>query len=221
MRYSYLKKDRIQKAICVILGICVACLLFLVLKDGAEVRAQNKEHLTQERLAGEVLRFHVLANSDSERDQKVKRTVRDAVLLYRDRMQKQEENAEEAGSHLREYEREANRILQKEGMKYHARAEVTKVYFPERWYGDICFPKGWYQALQIRLGDAVGHNWWCVLYPSMCFTEAVCVTPDEQGKKNLREVLDADAYELVTKPEKFRLKSYFFGDKLNQWLADR
>lgn len=240
MRYINIKTYRIQKAVCVILSVCAVCLLFYVLRDCEEVRAQRAVDQAQEKLAEEVLRFHVPANSDSDEDQKVKRQVRDAVLAYRSRLlksagskeasadavnTKQEVSRAEAErlvrEHLPEFEREANRVLKKAGADYHAKAVLADVYFPEKHYGEICFPKGWYRALEIRLGKAAGHNWWCVLYPSMCFTESVCVTPDEKGRENLREMLDADAYELVTKPEKFRLKSYFFGEKLNRWLADK
>ena len=80
VRYINIKTYRIQKAVCVILSVCAACLLFYVLCDCEEVRAQRAIDKTQEKLAKEVLRFHVLANSDSGGDQKVKRQVRDAVL---------------------------------------------------------------------------------------------------------------------------------------------
>ena len=240
MRYINIKTYRIQKAVCVILSVCAACLLCYVLCDCEEIRAQRAIDKTQEKLAKEVLRFHVLANSDSNEDQKVKRQVRDAVLVYRSRLLNSDGNKDTsadadsmeqevsraeaerlAREYLPEFEQEVNRVLKKAGVNYRAKAVLADVYFPEKYYGNICFPKGWYRALEIRLGKATGHNWWCVLYPSMCFTEAVCVTPDEKGRENLREMLDADAYELVTKPEKFRLKSYFFGEKLNRWLADR
>ena len=130
MRYINIKTYRIQKAVCVILSVCAACLLFYVLCDCEEIRAQRAIDKTQEKLAKEVLRFHVLANSDSNEDQKVKRQVRDAVLVYRSRLLKsdgikdtsadadsmeQEVSRAEAERLAREYlpefEQEVNRVL--------------------------------------------------------------------------------------------------------------
>ena len=75
-------------------------------------------------------------------------------------------------------------VLKKEKVSYRAKAEVTTCYFPDKRYGDIIFPEGNYEALRIVLGKGNGHNWWCVLYPNLCFTNATCAVVDEDGKKH-------------------------------------
>ena len=78
-------------------------------------------------------------------------------------------------------------------------------------YGDIIFPEGNYEALRIVLGKGNGHNWWCVLYPNLCFTNATCAVVDEDGKKELKEALSAEEYEMVTATSEFKIKWFFFG----------
>ena len=102
-------------------------------------------------------------------------------------------------------------VLKKEKVSYRAKAEVTTCYFPDKRYGDIIFPEGNYEALRIVLGKGNGHNWWCVLYPNLCFTNATCAVVDEDGKKELKEALSAEEYEMVTATSEFKIKWFFFG----------
>ena len=117
-----------------------------------------------------------------------------------------------AQQHLTELEEVADKVLEKEGYDYLAKAEVTTCYFPDKRYGDVLFPEGWYEALRIRLGEAEGHNWWCVLYPNLCFTNATCAVVSEDGKKELKKALTAEEYEMVTATSDFKIKWFFFGD---------
>lgn len=175
---------------------------------------------TQETLAQEVLRFHVLANSDSNEDQEVKLKVRDKVLAYmEENMTLQLQEEPDAGktkawieAHLEEIERTADQVLEQEGYPYRSEAELEVTYFPDKQYGDIFFPQGEYEALRIRLGDARGHNWWCVLYPSLCFTDTTCTVVSDEGREGLKEVLTAEEYEMVTATSDFKIKWFFFGD---------
>ena len=207
-----------QKKICLI----VACLLSLVLttvimeRRMEVVRAQMDD--TQQALAKEVFRFHVIAESDSEKDQNIKLKVRDSVLDYMKAKESQDQKGVKATklwvtAHKDELEQTANRVLKKEGVSYRAKAEVTTCYFPEKWYGDVCFPEGNYEALRLILGKGNGHNWWCVLYPSLCFTNATCAVVDDEGKKELKEALSAEEYEMVTATSKFKIKWFFFGEE--------
>ena len=102
-------------------------------------------------------------------------------------------------------------VLKKEKVSYRAKAEVSTCYFPDKRYGDIIFPEGNYEALRIVLGKGNGHNWWCVLYPNLCFTNATCAVVDEDGKKELKEALSAEEYEMVTATSEFKIKWFFFG----------
>ena len=162
----------------------------------------------------------MLANSDSDEDQAVKLKVRDAVLEYmKESMDREfvkkpdaEMTKEWAKSHLEELERTADRVIEEEGFAYSAKAEVRTVYFPDKLYGDVFFPKGDYEALRIRLGEARGRNWWCVLYPNLCFTNAACAVVSDEGKEGLKEALTAEEYEMVTAASDFKIKWFFFGD---------
>lgn len=232
------KKDRKRHIICGIIGICISSILTgIIIRSRAEAVDRKTEEI-QERLSEEVFRFHVLANSDSEKDQEVKLAVRDAVLAYMEAGMETDlqesgmaEPAEEtytAGSHthtvketkkwvsahLGDLEDVACRVLKENGFSYGAQASVANSYFPEKRYGDITFPEGNYEALRIELGKASGHNWWCVLYPNLCFMDTTCAVVSEEGKEELKEVLEEDEYEMITASSEFKIRWFFFGDHL-------
>ena len=150
-------------------------------------------------------------------DQRIKLKVRDAVLKYMKahmtRAERRDAKATKAWTltHKKELTDTADKILKKEKVSYRAKAEVTTCYFPDKRYGDIIFPEGNYEALRIVLGKGNGHNWWCVLYPNLCFTNATCAVVDEDGKKELKEALSAEEYEMVTATSEFKIKWFFFG----------
>ena len=186
--------------ICAILGV-----VFSLAITGGIVK--NKEQALQREIAQEVLRFHVLANSDSIEDQTEKMRVKEKVLSYMKEELSGTESLEEtrgwAKSHLREIEEVAE-------SSYSVRAEVTTCQFPEKTYGDITFPAGTYEALRIEIGEAKGQNWWCVLYPNLCFVDAIHAVVPEEGKEELKEVLDEEAYEKVTSKTIFKIRWFFF-----------
>lgn len=207
-------KRRIRKWICIILAVLIGCCL-----TGSIVRAQwmkRKMVHTQQSLSRQVFRFHVLANSDSDADQSLKLKVRDAVLAYMQQELPESESVEEtknwAEEHLTEIEEMAAAVIDEEGENYPVHAEVTRCEFPEKSYGDITFPAGMYDALRVEIGKAGGHNWWCVLYPQLCFMDSLrAVVPDE-GKRELRQVLTDAEYEMVTEGANIKIKWFFFGD---------
>lgn len=203
MIYKIQKKQIICAVLALIISVCATGLL-----------TEAKVTEVQKKMADEVFRFHVLANSDSEKDQALKMKVKEKVIDYMKEELPESESVEMtkawARNHLKEIEAVAEDTLQKEGCSDSVKAEVTTCYFPDKTYGDITFPKGEYDALRIEIGAAKGQNWWCVLYPNLCFIDAVhAVVPDE-GKKELKEVLDEEEYEMVTATSKFKIKWFFF-----------
>lgn len=173
-----------------------------------------KVEKTQEHMAEEVLRFHVLANSDSKEDQNLKMKVKDTVVSWMEEEMDTESLAQTKAfirSHLPQIEALAEETIQKEGYSYPVRASLEWTVFPEKTYGDITFPAGTYEALRIQIGEAQGHNWWCVLYPSLCFIDSVHAVVPEKGKKQLEHVLTEEEYEMVTATSKFKIKWFFFG----------
>ena len=196
-----------MKKICVLAGILISLVV-----TGIVVNA--KQSKMQEDLAKEVFRFHVLANSDSDEDQALKMQVKEAVIAY---MQEEipdsdsvETTKEWARSHLDAIVNLAKTVIREEGYDYPVMAEVTTCYFPDKTYVDITFPSGRYEALRIEIGEANGQNWWCVLYPNLCFIDAVHAVVPEEGKKGLKKVLQEDTYEMVTATSRFKIGWFFF-----------
>ena len=196
-----------MKKICVLAGI-----LFSLAVTG--IIANAKQLKMQRELAEEVFRFHVLANSDSVEDQKLKLKVKEEVIAYMEQKMPDSDSAKTtklwAQENLADIRNLAQEIVYREGYDYGVRAQVTTCDFPEKSYGDITFPAGEYEALRIEIGAAKGQNWWCVLYPNLCFIDAVhAVVPDE-GKKELKKVLEEDTYEMVTATTRFKVGWFFF-----------
>lgn len=213
------RKDRIKKIICVILGICIGAFLTGAYVSQRAMEVDARISKIQGNLSKEVFRFHVLADSDSDEAQQVKLKVRDEVLAYmkqtmpgNEDMVSASQTKKWAKEHLREIEDIAEEVIREEGYSYRAKAEVSVCYFPDKRYGDITFPQGYYEALRIKLGKAKGQNWWCVLYPNLCFTSATCAVVDEEGKEELRETLTDEEYEMITATTDFKIKSFFFGE---------
>lgn len=172
-------------------------------------RPSVQERKLQQEIAGQILRFHVLANSDSSKDQEEKLRVRDAVL---DRMQillhdeDREETIQSVEANLQQIEDAAQSVVPERKVE----ASVVTDWFPEKTYGDCTFPEGDYKALRIEIGKADGHNWWCVLYPSLCFTDAVHPVMDEESKEKLSKVLDDQAYDFIIHPAKTKIRFRWF-----------
>lgn len=200
-------KDR-KQIHCMVIGILFA-LVIVGLWCGRE-----QEVFAQQDLAKEVLRFHVLANSDEEKDQNLKMKVKEAVLQYMREELPTSDSLEMTKawvvSHIEEIEAIAEELIQDEGFTYPVCAKIMTCKFPEKTYGDITFPAGTYEALRIEIGEAQGQNWWCVLYPNLCFFDTVHAVVPEEGKKQLEEVLEEDTYERITATTPFRVRWFFF-----------
>lgn len=203
--------------------IILAVLAGLLLTGGVvRVRAvETKVQETQEHMADEVLRFHVLANSDTKEDQNLKMKVKDQVIGYLEETMGPEtesldETKEFVKAHIPEIEKEAKKIVEQEGYSYPVKVRLEKTDFPEKTYGDVTFPAGTYEALRIEIGNGDGKNWWCVLYPNLCFIDTVHAVVPEKGKEKLQNVLTDDEYDMVTATFRFRIRWFFFGDRKDE-----
>lgn len=192
---------------------CCALIIGIGSYCGAIQRESTDESRLQQELAEKILRFHVVANSDSGEDQEVKLMVRDAVGSYMEPLlegaQDRGQTVEIVEEHLDEVVRVADRILQENGFSYGAGASVEMAYFPEKTYGQYTFPEGEYLALKVELGESRGHNWWCVLYPNMCFRGSVYQVVEEEAGESLREVLSEEEYEAVLKEGNYQVRLKF------------
>ena len=156
-------------------------------------------------ISDSVFRLHILANSDSEADQKLKLKVRDRLLEYSQTLFEQAKTKEEAESliaaHLRELADIASNEIAENGFNYPVRAEITRMYFTTRHYENYTLPSGTYDALRITIGEGKGHNWWCVMFPSLC------INTDVDGDRKTKETLGEQEYGVV-KNEKREYKFF-------------
>lgn len=180
------------------------------------VRQQN----IQQGISKEILRFHVIANSDSREDQELKMKVKETVVAYLRGAMSGADSREEARmqieKRLPEIEAVAEEKMRKEGYSYKAEAELCESYFPVKEYGDLTFPAGNYEALRLNLGESAGKNWWCVMYPTLCFVDAAYQTVPESSKEKLKENLTEEEYDSLLDGEDEVQYSF----KFIEWIED-
>lgn len=157
----------------------------------------------QSGIADSVIRFHILANSDETYDQKLKLDVRDAVLAEMREPLKSSRSLEESKKILIENQEKMKNIslsvIHEMGYDYDVHVSLSKDLFPKKTYGDVVFPAGIYDAVRIEIGNAKGQNWWCVMFPPLCFVDISCEELSTDSKQNLKEVLTEEEYEVVVK----------------------
>ena len=152
-------------------------------------------------LEDRILRLHILAAGDDAKSQELKLHVRDAVLSHIRDAVANAATAREAEAALSPLLPEiiavADQTLASHGVSYRAKAEITTEFFPIKQYGSLLLPPGEYRALRIILNEGEGKNWWCMLYPSLCFTEGITATLPEEEKEELRGMLDEEEFETL------------------------
>lgn len=174
-----------------------------------------------------VFRLHVIANSDSEEDQNLKYIVRDKVLEYINSISGNQTSKEEviklANENIDEIQKIAEDTLYENGYDYSVKLNIGNFAFPTKTYGDISFPAGYYDALKIEIGEAKGQNWWCVMFPPLCFVDVTSGVVPEKSKEIIKENLSDEEYELVSENSndvsfKFKIVEMFqnIGIKLAQ-----
>ena len=123
-------------------------------------------------LCNDIFRLHILANSDSVQDQTLKLKVRDGILDYTAEIfrncQSREQAVQTAEKHLDEIQSKCQAIIRENGFDYSVAVYTTKMSFDTRVYENFILPAGKYDALRIVIGSGQGHNWWCMIYPSLC-----------------------------------------------------
>ena len=168
---------------------------------------QDKSTSTlQQQIATQVLRFHIRANSDTVADQQKKLRIKQSLLEWLTPILSENTSKSETiqciRKNLPDIRKEATRMAAPEPVT----VTLQKEWFPEKTYGTCTFPEGIYDALRVDIGQAKGHNWWCVLYPSLCFADALEPSMTEEGEEKLQQVLDEDAYDLLLHPQKLKIR---------------
>ena len=190
-----------------VIALVLSFIGIIVLFNGYNKNVQAEE--TKESMSSKIIRFHVLANSDSEEDQALKLKVRDQVLGYIAPKLKESKSKEQYRNILISEEENVRNICLKairdNGYDYGVNIQLNKQNFPVKTYGNIVLPHGEYEAYRILIGNGEGQNWWCVMFPPLCFVDISKGEPAyDENEKNMKEVLDDEEYNLVdgTKKEK-------------------
>ena len=157
---------------------------------------------SQSDVAGKLIRFHVIANSDDKIDQKLKLKVRDSVLKYISPKLVDCKSIEESREIIKNEDKNikkiAETIIKKNGFKYSAVTELSQENFPVKTYGNITLPQGKYEAYRIIIGTGTGQNWWCVMFPPLCFVDITKGNVSyEKTEKEMKKVLSDKEYKFV------------------------
>lgn len=178
------------------------------------ISAYSYVYCISSNLSDAVFRLHVIANSNSEKDQELKYKVRDNLIDYMNKLCKNCTSKEEVikicNENKSSFQEIAEETIHSEGFNYDTNVTIGNFMFPTKTYGDISFPSGMYDALRIEIGNAQGKNWWCVLYPSLCFLNMDSGIVPEESKENLQETLSNEEYNIVSNSDnnyfKFKFK---------------
>lgn len=164
-------------------------------------------------LSNSVFRLHVIANSNSDEDQNLKYIVRDALIEYLNTLctncSSKEDVIKIANNHLQDFKQIAEDTIKNQGYSYQAQVEIGNFEFPTKTYGDISFPAGYYDALKVKIGKAQGQNWWCVMFPPLCFVDVTTGIVPEESKQELESNLNHEEYTLISDNEKSDMKFKF------------
>lgn len=164
-------------------------------------------------IANSVFRLHVIANSDSDIDQNLKYIVRDNLLEYMNTLcancTSKEEAINIANKHIEDFKEIALNTIKSQGFDYSVNVSIGNFEFPTKHYGDISLPSGYYDALKVEIGEAEGQNWWCVMFPPLCFVDSSSGVIPEESKEDLEKSLTDEEFAIVSDSEEnlsFKLK---------------
>ena len=153
-------------------------------------------------LLDSVFRLHIIANSDSSADQELKLKVRDNIIEYMNTLTSSSSDKKDVismvNNHLDSFKEIALNTIKENGYNYDVNIEIGNFHFPTKSYGDISFPAGNYDALKIEIGDAIGQNWWCVLFPPLCFVNSSTGVVPDDSKNTLKENINSESYEIIS-----------------------
>ena len=177
-------------------------ILFILFSIYIFISAYSYVLAISDNLYNSVFRLHVIANSDSQEDQNLKYIVRNALLNYIN------ENSSEFNSkddiinfsknHIDTLKKLAEETIKKSGFNYPVSIDIGNFEFPTKNYGDISFPSGFYDGLKVKIGSANGKNWWCVMFPPLCFVDTTNGIVPDSSKETLRENMDEENYKIVS-----------------------
>ena len=196
MRNFFKNKQFIANKIKNTLIIITLFIVFLI------ISAYSYASSISEGLAENIFRLHILANSDSDEDQDLKLKVRNEIIEYMktlsEGMSDKQAVIDLAKAHTEDFIEIAEKVIHENGYDYPVNIEIGNFYFPTKYYGNISLPAGNYDALKIEIGEAKGQNWWCSLFPPLCFVGVSSGIVDSEGQEYLKENLSEEEFELIS-----------------------
>lgn len=218
-----------KKNICIVL-LMIMCTSLFIGCNSKEIKSTDKELGNQEELLKDIekklIRFHVIANSDKDEDQNLKLKVRDEVLKYMQPKLNKSQSLDESRKILKEYDSKVKEITKKvikeNGYDYKVETTLGQENFPEKSYGNITLPQGEYEAYRIIIGNGNGHNWWCVMFPPLCFVDmSKGQVSYDSNEEQMKKVLNEEEFALVdnTKEEEQVEVRFKLWDKIKELFS--
>lgn len=221
-KYYFATKVSHKKRNLLILFAVMMCILTIFYDMNTAYTKENGKVV--QGLSNSLIRFHVIANSDSAEDQALKIKVKDEVIKNMQVLLKDSKSIDESRvlikAHMNEIKSIAEKIVKENGFNDSVSIALQQQVFPLKQYGDVVLPPGEYEALVIRIGAAEGKNWWCILFPPLCFVDATHGVVDENSKTALKKVLTDEEYSAIIMNKdqavNFKVKS-----KLMEWFEEK
>lgn len=196
-----MKKHVIPTVITVFIVLVLLCEMIIGFNSKKVSLQCNKDELIED-ISSKIIRFHVIANSDGELDQNLKLKVRDEVLKYIQPLLKDSYDINQSREILKEKDEKiieiAKKVIAENGYDYKVETTLTKENFPVKTYGNITLPQGEYEAYRIIIGSGEGHNWWCVMFPPICFVDITKgEVAYEETEKEMGRVLSEEELRMI------------------------
>ena len=178
-----------------ILNIFIIILLLFIFLF---INIRNYVFAVSQNLEQNIFRLHIIANSNNIEDQNLKLKVRDNIIKYINNISKdfssKQEIIDEVSNNISTIQKLVEETIKENNFNYSVSIEIGNFYFPTKYYGNISLPAGMYDAIKIKIGKAEGENWWCSLFPPLCFTNFSTGIIEDSDKETLENNLDTEDY---------------------------
>lgn len=213
--------NKIKVRLSILVLSLIAVMSIMSISISGEVK---KISAASEDYKNKLIRFHVIANSDSDEDQNLKLKVRDAIIDYLQPKLLKSSSIEESEviikNEYNEIEKISKDIILKNGYNYDVKVGIDYSEFPTKQYSNVVLPAGEYKALRVIIGEGKGKNWWCVMFPPLCFVDETKGIIDKETDAKLREVLTEEEYELISQKTNKEVNRVQFKFKIVEIIQD-
>jgi len=201
--------------------LAVSLVIGLIFAIGVAAYTYVYSHATQRNIADNVIRFHVRAHSNDTADQALKEHVRTKVLAQFEAHLKANTCIEETRAvlykKLNDIQDYAEHVIRSVGFDYAVTANMSRLFFPTQFYGNMAFPPGEYEAVHIVIGEGAGSNWWCLMFPPLCY---VNMTSTENGRRQLANTVTEEGFRLMMHQEE-ESRSLTVRFRIVEWWQNR